>query len=232
MVLTALLMVSSVLVSWTSITDRVAAVLRLAADPGDRPVGRVLRVRPHPVLCVLRVHADSAVLPDRHLGRAASGEYAAGKFFIYTLTGSLLSLVGLVALVLAVHHVNPDVLRFRFPQLAQEIQRSDWPSRTPMREFWRTTQFWVFLALLAGFAIKVPLFPFHTWLPLAHVEAPTAGTVLLAGVLLKLGSYGFLRLALPLLPLAVADDRACRWWPRCRSSASSTARSARWARTT
>jgi NADH-quinone oxidoreductase subunit M len=69
--------------------------------------------------------------------------------------------------------------------------------------FWRTVQFWIFLALFAGFAIKVPLFPFHTWLPLAHVEAPTAGSVLLAGVLLKLGTYGFLRLALPLLPLAV-----------------------------
>jgi NADH-quinone oxidoreductase subunit M len=71
--------------------------------------------------------------------------------------------------------------------------------------FWHTAQFWIFLALFAGFAIKVPLFPFHTWLPLAHVEAPTAGSVLLAGVLLKLGTYGFLRLALPLLPLAVAD---------------------------
>ena len=64
-------------------------------------------------------------------------------------------------------------------------------------------QIWVFLALIAGFAIKVPLFPLHTWLPLAHVEAPTAGSVLLAGVLLKLGTYGFLRLCLPLAPDAV-----------------------------
>src|SRR5262249_46422698 len=71
--------------------------------------------------------------------------------------------------------------------------------------YWAAAGPYVFLALFAGFAIKVPLFPFHTWLPLAHVEAPTAGSVLLAGVLLKIGSYGFLRFALALLP------GAC-WW--------------------
>jgi NADH-quinone oxidoreductase subunit M len=65
---------------------------------------------------------------------------------------------------------------------------------------WGGVEFWVFLALMAGFAIKVPLVPLHTWLPLAHVEAPTAGSVLLAGVLLKIGAYGFLRLCLPLTP--------------------------------
>ena len=75
------------------------------------------------------------------------------------------------------------------------------------RDFWRKLQFWVFLALMAGFAIKVPLVPVHTWLPLAHVEAPTAGSVLLAGVLLKLGT-----LRLP-APLPAAD-------PRCLLSAS------------
>ena len=65
-------------------------------------------------------------------------------------------------------------------------------------------QMWIFLALFAGFAIKVPLFPLHTWLPLAHVEAPTAGSVLLAGVLLKVGTYGFARFNLPMLPQAAA----------------------------
>ena len=70
-------------------------------------------------------------------------------------------------------------------------------------------QIWLFLALFAGFAIKVPLFPLHTWLPLAHVEAPAAGSVLLAGVLLKIGTYGFLRFNLPMLPDATA---ACMPW--------------------
>jgi NADH-quinone oxidoreductase subunit M len=129
--------------------------------------------------------------------------YAAGKFFIYTLTGSLLSLVGLIALVLTVNSFNPSVFTFSIPKLAQEIQSQ---LSTPAGEAaWKGIQVSIFLALFAGFAIKVPLFPFHTWLPLAHVEAPTAGSVLLAGVLLKLGTYGFLRLALPLLPLAVRD---------------------------
>jgi NADH-quinone oxidoreductase subunit M len=94
------------------------------------------------------------------------------------------------------------VFTFSIPQLAQEISAQTTAANADL-ELWQTTQFWVFLALFAGFAIKVPLFPFHTWLPLAHVEAPTAGSVLLAGVLLKLGTYGFLRLALPILPLAV-----------------------------
>ena len=66
-------------------------------------------------------------------------------------------------------------------------------------------QFWVFLAFFLGFAIKVPMFPFHTWLPDAHVEAPTAGSVILAGVLLKMGTYGFIRFSLPLLPQATLD---------------------------
>ena len=66
-------------------------------------------------------------------------------------------------------------------------------------------QFWVFLAFFLGFAIKVPMFPFHTWLPDAHVEAPTAGSVILAGVLLKMGTYGFVRFSLPLLPQATLD---------------------------
>src|SRR5690606_24196028 len=68
-----------------------------------------------------------------------------------------------------------------------------------------TEQAWVLGALLAGFAVKVPLFPVHTWLPLAHTEAPTAGSVILAGVLLKLGTYGLLRFAIPMVPVAVVD---------------------------
>jgi NADH-quinone oxidoreductase subunit M len=118
--------------------------------------------------------------------------YAAVKFFLYTLVGSLITLVGLVALVLL---VAGEGLRTptSLPELAQFLAANPLP---------RETQIALFLALSAGFLVKVPVIPFHTWLPLAHVEAPTAGSVLLAGVLLKLGTYGFLRLCLPLFPEA------------------------------
>ncbi len=111
-------------------------------------------------------------------------EYAAIKFFIYTLTGSVVMLLGILALYF---YSSPNTFNIatltksHFPPLFQEI---------------------VFIALSFGFAIKVPLFPFHTWLPDAHVEAPTAGSVLLAGILLKMGAYGFMRISLPILPHA------------------------------
>jgi NADH-quinone oxidoreductase subunit M len=126
--------------------------------------------------------------------------WAARKFFIYTLAGSLLTFLGLIAIVLSYSWMsgNPE-LTFSIPALTQGIPRLV-SSNSEAFHYWRSASPWIFLALFAGFAIKVPLFPFHTWLPLAHVEAPTAGSVLLAGVLLKIGAYGFLRFALPLVP--------------------------------
>ena len=88
-----------------------------------------------------------------------------------------------------------------------------------------TMQWWVFWAFFLGFAVKVPMWPFHTWLPDAHVEAPTAGSVILASVLLKMGTYGFLRFSLPLLPDSAKDPDGHQYRWRCsRSSGSSTAR--------
>ena len=202
--LTALLMVSAVLVSWTSITTRVTEFFAwlLILETGMLGVFCAFD------LILFYVFFEFTLIPLFFLIGIWGGserEYAAGKFFIYTLTGSLLSLLGLVALVLAVHAMNPDVFTFSIPALAQEVHAQLAQADADALAFWQTAQFWIFLALFAGFAIKVPLVPFHTWLPLAHVEAPTAGSVLLAGVLLKLGAYGFLRLALPLLPLAAAD---------------------------
>jgi NADH-quinone oxidoreductase subunit M len=110
--------------------------------------------------------------------------YAAIKFFLYTLFGSVAMLVGI--LVLRGQHQT-------FDWLAMVAAGPVIPA---------ALQGWIFLAFFLGFAIKVPMVPFHTWLPDAHVEAPTAGSVLLAGVLLKMGSYGFLRFSLPLLPEA------------------------------
>src|SRR5262249_31897956 len=123
------------------------------------------------------------------------------KFFIYTLTGSLITLLGLLVIVFVCYDKSPNrELTFSIPRLVELVTQL---SASPQDQaFWSTVQFWVFLALIAGFAIKVPLFPVPTGLPLAHPEAPTAGSVLLAGVLLKIGAYGFLRLCLPLAPEA------------------------------
>src|SRR6266566_9719079 len=131
--------------------------------------------------------------------------YAAIKFFLYTLFGSVLLLLGILALYFTYPPIaaqHPEVAgRFgtgsTFDVLAFQAVASYLPF---------AYQYWIFLAFFVGFAIKVPMFPFHTWLPDAHVEAPTAGSVILAAVLLKMGTYGFLRFSLPLLPKASVDQ--------------------------
>jgi NADH-quinone oxidoreductase subunit M len=117
--------------------------------------------------------------------------YASIKFVIYTLVGSLLMLVAILYLYSQWHEVTGGT-SFDYTQL----------SHLTLPE---NAQLYCFVAFALAFAIKVPLFPFHTWLPDAHVEAPTGGSVILAGVLLKFGTYGFLRFALPMFPLAAAE---------------------------
>lgn len=112
--------------------------------------------------------------------------YAAIKFFLYTMLGSLPMLVAILALYF-VSGGSFDVL---------ELAKGEYSA---------TLQFWVFWAFFLAFAIKVPMFPFHTWLPDAHVEAPTAGSVILASIMLKLGTYGFLRFSFPIVPDASID---------------------------
>ncbi len=114
--------------------------------------------------------------------------YAAIKFILYTLAGSVLMLVAILALYFQ-HGAATGTYTFDLPTLAGYVVPGG-------------SQVWLFLAFAVAFAIKVPMFPFHTWLPDAHVEAPTAGSVILAGVLLKMGTYGFLRFCLPLFPQA------------------------------
>ena len=115
--------------------------------------------------------------------------YAAVKFFLFTMAGSVLMLVA----ILALYFMQKDLTGLATFDLAAFYRMPIAPA----------TQFWLFLAFAFAFAIKVPMFPVHTWLPDAHVEAPTAGSVILAAVLLKMGSYGFLRFALPLFPNAL-----------------------------
>ena len=111
--------------------------------------------------------------------------YASFKFFLYTLLGSVLMLLAIMAMYWQAGTMDiPTLLAFNFPP---------------------DMQVWLWIAFFASFAVKMPMWPVHTWLPDAHVEAPTAGSVILAGVLLKMGGYGFLRFSIPMFPLASAD---------------------------
>jgi NADH-quinone oxidoreductase subunit M len=120
---------------------------------------------------------------------SANRLYSAIKFFLYTLVGSVIMLLGILALYF--NYSDPATGTHTFDIV--QMQRAG---------FTTNLQWWVFLAFFLGFAIKVPMFPFHTWLPDAHTDAPTAGSVILAAVLLKMGTYGFLRFSLPILPEA------------------------------
>jgi NADH-quinone oxidoreductase subunit M len=115
-------------------------------------------------------------------------EYASVKFFLYTLLGSIFMLVAFLAVYFAA-----GATTWSIPELS---------AAAPFGS--ATFQTWAFLGIFLGFAVKVPMWPFHTWLPDAHTEAPTVGSVLLAGVLLKMGTYGFIRIALPILPEGAA----------------------------
>src|ERR1700704_5984701 len=119
---------------------------------------------------------------------SANRLYSAIKFFLYTLVGSVIMLLGILALYFYSHTLTGvytfDITLFHRLSVPYNLQ------------------WWVFLAFFLGFAIKVPMFPFHTWLPAAHPDAPTAGSVILAAVMLKMGTYGFLRFSLPILPQA------------------------------
>jgi NADH-quinone oxidoreductase subunit M len=189
--LTTVLTVSCVLISWDSIRDRAAgfyaSVLLLEAG--------LIGVFCAFDLILFYVFFEFTLVPLFFMIGIWGGpqrRYAAVKFFLYTLVGSLVTLVGLVGLVLiasAAGLTTPTSI----PDLAR------WLTENPLSREWQVA---LFLAIAVGFMVKVPVFPLHTWLPLAHVEAPTAGSVLLAGVLLKLGTYGFLRLCLPMFPYA------------------------------
>jgi NADH-quinone oxidoreductase subunit M len=193
--LTALLSLTAVLVGWESIREQASAYYRLLLVLETGMLG-VFAARD---IILFYVFFEFTLVPLFFLiGIWGSDQRrrAAIKFFLFTLTGSVLTLLGLLAIVLWDHYHSPaGQMTFSIPRLTENLAAAPIPTGV---------QLWIFAALFAGFAIKVPMFPLHTWLPLAHVEAPAAGSVLLAGVLLKIGSYGFVRFVLPMLPDATA----------------------------
>ena len=181
-ILTALLCPLCVLCSWSAITTRVRAFLSLIL----LVEGAMIVVFTALDLFLFFMLWEVTMIPMYFMIILWGGpnRITAGiKFVLYSLTGSLLLLVGILGLYLEGGHTY-DLL-----VLSEQTYSSH-------------TQFWLFLALFLAFAIKMPMVPFHTWLPDAHSEAPTAGSVILAGVLLKMGGYGFLRFCLPMFPEA------------------------------
>jgi NADH-quinone oxidoreductase subunit M len=128
---------------------------------------------------------------------AEQRQYAAIKFFLFTLFGSALMIVSFLALFFVAGGET-----FAIPELAERISE---PARVGIEAVPLATQVLIFGGMFMGFGIKVPIFPFHTWLPDAHTQAPTVGSVILAAILLKLGTYGFIRVALPILPEAAVE---------------------------
>ncbi len=202
--LSAVLMIPAVLVSWEAVQDRPASfyALMLLLESG------LIGVFAAQDIILFYIFFEFTLIPLFFMVGIWGGHdrrYAARRFFIYTLAGSVLTFLALIFIVLSYSWMSPgQQVTFSIPALTDGISTLVQQDRMA-EKYWEGASKWIFMALFAGFAIKVPLFPFHTWLPLAHVEAPTAGSVLLAGVLLKIGSYGFLRFALPLIP------GAC-WW--------------------
>jgi NADH-quinone oxidoreductase subunit M len=189
--LTTLLGFIAILSSWSAVEDRVRAyyVFLLLLQAGMLGVFCALD------MFLFYVFWEVMLVPMYFLIGIWGGArrlYAAIKFFLYTLVGSVVMLLGILALYFHSKRALPP-----FAQTGT-FDVTQWYAMGVPADL----QFWVFLAFFLGFAIKVPMFPFHTWLPDAHVEAPTAGSVILAGVLLKMGTYGFLRFSMPLLPAA------------------------------
>lgn len=182
-VLTAFLMPFCILCSWESITTRVReymiAFLVLEA--------LVIGVFAALDLLLFYLFFEAVLLPMYIIIGVWGGDrrvYAAYKFFLYTLAGSVLFLLAVLYFYFTYGTMDIPALMEQTSNLGLDVQK------------------WLWLAMFASFAVKVPMWPFHTWLPDAHVQAPTAGSVILAGILLKMGAYGFLRFSLPMLPEA------------------------------
>lgn len=178
--LSALLTTISIMVSWTAIQDRVREFMIAMLFLEAAMIGVFISLD----LFLFYIFWEAMLIPMYLLIGIWGGPnrlYAAIKFFLYTLVGSVLMLIAIIAVYFAAGHTFDVLAIMNF-------------------KFSKTFQLVAFAAFFAAFAVKVPMFPFHTWLPDAHVEAPTAGSIILAGILIKMGAYGFLRFSLPFFP--------------------------------
>ncbi len=181
--LTTFLMPICVLCSWNSITTRVGEFMAAFLVLEALVIGTFASLD----LLLFYLFFEAVLIPMYLIIGIWGGKnriYASYKFFLYTLAGSVLFLLALLYLYFTFGTTDIPTLTAQAPSLGVDVQK------------------WLWLALFASFAVKVPMWPVHTWLPDAHVQAPTAGSVILAGILLKLGAYGFLRFSLPMLPQA------------------------------
>jgi len=189
--LTTFLTILCILCSWTAITFRVKEFMISFLFLETGMIGALVALD----LILFYVFWEVMLIPMYLLigvwGDPKRRIYAAVKFFLFTMAGSVLMLVAILTLYFLNQRIT-GVSTFD----VQELYKLGLPVGT---------QYWLFGAFALAFAIKVPMFPFHTWLPDAHTEAPTAGSVILAGVLLKMGTYGFIRFAIPLFPNAAFD---------------------------
>jgi NADH-quinone oxidoreductase subunit M len=196
--LTTLLMPISILSSWHAVEKRPLAFYVSLLLLESAMIGVFVSLD----LLVFYLFFEASLVPMFFLIGVWGGErrvYAAVKFFIYTALGSLLMLAGIISLYFLYASSHGGAGTFDYTLLMTAL-RDHTLSLVDATGQPTRTQFWLFLAFALAFAIKVPLFPFHTWLPDAHTEAPTAGSVILAGVLLKMGTYGFLRFNFALFP--------------------------------
>src|SRR5687768_4435052 len=190
--LTTFLMPLAVLGSWTSIRRKQHAYYALLLVLTTGMLGVFMALD----LLLFYVMWEVMLVPMYFIIGIWGGErriYASLKFFIYTMLGSLLMLVAIVYLYQAGENPVTGRGNFSYDHLLNTARVS------------HTAGLWLFGAFFLAFAVKVPMFPFHTWLPDAHVEAPTAGSVILAGIMLKMGTYGFIRFAVPLFPEAAMN---------------------------
>ncbi|NMC77828.1 MAG: NADH-quinone oxidoreductase subunit M, partial [Chloroflexi bacterium] len=185
LLLTTFLVPITILSTWTAVEERVKGFMLFFLMLEVGMVGVFLALD----LVLFYIFWEFSLVPMYFLIGLWGGQnriYAAVKFFLFTMAGSLLML-------LAILYLGWQTGTFSLPELMAN------------RQLFAAAQGWLFLAFGVAFAIKVPMWPLHTWLPDAHVEAPTAGSVILAGVMLKMGTYGFLRFNLPLFPQAAVQ---------------------------